>query len=52
MEFFYPWTASVSKLLGGFASHSILLKSPKTPSISLTTAVREQQLSSTIATTH
>jgi len=52
MEFFYPWTASVYKLLRDFASRSILLKSSKAPSISLKTAVREQQLSSLVRTTH
>ena len=49
MQFFYPWATLVSQLLGGLTSHPVLLKSPKRPGFSLTTAVREQHLSSTIA---
>ena len=52
MQFFYAWATLVSKLLGALSSHPVLLKSPKRPGFSLTTAVREQHLSSTIAAAH
>ncbi|QNI99797.1 hypothetical protein SynA1562_00963 [Synechococcus sp. A15-62] len=52
VQFFYPWATLVSQLLGGLSSHPVLLKSPKRPGFSLTTAVREQHLSSTITAAH
>ena len=52
MKFFYAWATLVSKLLGALSSHPVLLKSPKRPGLSLTTAVREQHLSSLVASAH
>ena len=52
MKFFYAWATLVSKLLGALSSHPVLLKSPKRPGFSLTTAVREQHLSSTITASY
>ena len=52
MQFFDTWATLVSQLLGGLSSHPVLLESPKRPGFSLTTAVREQHLSSAIAAAH
>ena len=52
VQFFDSWAASIPKLFGTLSSHSVLLKSPKAPSLCLAAAVREQHLSSTITASY
>jgi len=52
MEFFNSWTTFISETFRRFTSHPVLLKSPNRPGFSLTTAVREQHLSSTITASY
>ena len=51
MQFFYPWTTFIPKAFRRHPSRLILLEGPNGPSFSLTSAVREQHLSSTITAT-